>query len=131
MNKAAKLLLIDREDNYLLLYRNNHPYFGDDPDLPGGTVQKGEELEEAVIREAKEEIGVIIDEVTKVYAGLKYSLYGTYKALYAAHVNQRPDITLSWEHLSYEWLPKDEFLNKIKDANDTYMHMVYKVLSKK
>jgi hypothetical protein len=36
---------------------------------------------------------------------------------------------LSWEHSAYEWIPKEEFLEKAKNANDTYMHMVYEVLS--
>jgi len=37
---------------------------------------------------------------------------------------------MSWEHSSYEWIDRDDFLEKVKDARDTYMHMVYDVLIK-
>jgi hypothetical protein len=49
--------------------------------------------------------------------------------LFVVKLLQRPELTLSWEHSAYEWIPKEEFLEKAKNANDTYMHMVYEVLS--
>lgn len=42
MKKVAKLVIVDPQNNYLLMYRNQHPTFGDDPDLPGGTVEGSE-----------------------------------------------------------------------------------------
>lgn len=130
MKKAAKTLLIDHEGNYLLLYRNNHPHYGNDPDLPGGTVEKGESAKVAAIREVFEEVGIAINQVTELYSGLEYSLFGTHKTLFEARLAERPEVTLSWEHGSYEWLSRDEFLAKVATANDSYMHMVYKILRK-
>lgn len=127
MKKVAKLVLVDKDDNHLMMYRSSHPVFGDDPDLPGGTLEEGESVLEAMIREVEEEIGVIVDgaAVTEVYQGTEYSRHGTHYALFVTTVDERPEITMSWEHSAYEWLARQEFLAKAKGANDTYMHMVH------
>ncbi len=129
MKKVAKIVLIDKDDNYLLLYRSNHPVFGNDPDLPGGTLEEGESTIETVIRETEEETGIVVKNVEELYAGLDYSVHGTHKTLFVARVGERPEVRLSWEHESFAWLPREEFLLKAKGANDSYMHMVYEVLS--
>lgn len=127
MNQVAKLVMIDPHDNYLLLYRNKHPRFGNDPDLPGGAVEDGETLLEAMLREVQEEAGVVIKEDTAqlVYSGDDYSKHNTYYALYVTNVQPRPNITISWEHSSYVWLSREGFLERAKNAEDTYMHMAY------
>lgn len=129
--RVAKVLLIDNDNQYLLLTRNAHPYLHDDPDLPGGIVEKGETTLLAVVREAEEELGVLLpaDSLELLYEGSKYSLHNTRKSLYIAHVNPRPKAVISWEHKSYTWLPREEFLAQVKTAKDTYMHMVYDVVS--
>lgn len=131
MKKVAKLVIIDKDENYLLMYRSDHPAFGDDPDLPGGTVEEGESMLEAMVREVEEEAGVVVapSTVREVFVG--ESAHGTVNALYVHHSDARPSIVMSWEHASYEWLSKREFLDKARNANDTYMHMVYEVLSSK
>lgn len=131
MKKVAKLVMIDPGNKYLLMYRNNHPIFGTDPDLPGGTSEDGETPLETMLREVQEEAGVLISagDVYEAYAGVDYSAHGTEYVLYAADIKVRPDITISWEHSSYVWLDRDEFLEKSKNAKDTFMHMVHNVLS--
>jgi 8-oxo-dGTP diphosphatase len=131
MKKVAKLLMVDPADNYLLLYRSDHPFFGTDPDLPGGMVEDGETMLEAMLREVYEEAGVVLEgEIAEeVYSGTKYSTYGTHDVLFVANVSERPTITISWEHSSYEWLDRSEFLSRAKSANDSYMHMVHDVLN--
>jgi hypothetical protein len=42
-----------------------------------------------------------------------------------AKLGYQPEATVSWEHSSYNWLDRDEFLETIKSAKDTYMRMVY------
>lgn len=130
MKKVAKLVMVDPDGKYLLMYRSDHPAFGVDPDLPGGTLEDGETLLEAMLREVKEESGAIInrDDVEKVYSGNNYSAHGTYYSLFITKVKSRPDVRMSWEHSSYVWLDKGEFLEKANNAKDTYMHMVYDVL---
>ena len=132
MKQVAKLIIIDNDNKYLLMYRNSHPTFGPDPDLPGGTLVEGEQPIETMIREVKEEAGIEISasQVRLLYQGGDYSTHGTEYSLYSAALDGRPDVTISWEHSSYKWIVHNEFLEKIKGAKDTYMHMVYNVLSK-
>lgn len=128
--KVAKLVLIDADENYLLLCRDHHPAFGNDPDLPGGTLEVGESTQETMLREVEEEIGVKmnVNNVKEIYAGTDYSTSGTYYALYVAAVAERPPVTLSWEHSSYEWMPRTAFIEKATNAKDAYMHMVANVV---
>lgn len=132
MKQVAKLLIIDNDNKYLLMYRNDHPTFGDDPDLPGGTLEDSEQPLETMIREVQEEAGVNIaeDKAELLYRGTDYSGHSTEYTLYLARLETHPILTLSWEHKSYEWLTRDEFLASIADAKDSYMHMVEAVLKK-
>lgn len=130
MKSVAKLVIIDPDDNYLMMYRTNHPEYGDDPDLPGGMVEEGESNLEAMVREVEEEAGVSInaDDTHELFAGLQYSSHDTNYVLYVAHLHTRPEITMSWEHCAYKWLPYEAFVQESTRAVDTYMHMVADVL---
>ncbi len=130
MKKVAKLLIIDPDDKYLLMYRSDHPAFGIDPDLPGGTMEDSETSLETMLREVKEEAGISIDahNVDEIYSGTEYSAHGTHYSLFVTKLNARPEVAMSWEHSSYEWLDRSDFLQKAKSAKDTYMHMVSEVI---
>lgn len=130
MKRVAKLLIIDSNDKHLLMYRSNHPTFGSDPDLPGGTWEEGESLLETMVREVEEEIGLIVDaeSAEEIYSGADYSQHGTHYSFFISRLDERPEIRMSWEHSAYEWLDLKTFLEKARSANDTYMHMVHDVL---
>lgn len=130
MKQVAKLVIIDSDNKYLMMYRSDHPTFGIDPDLPGGTVEVGETLVEAMLREVKEEAGIKLtaNDVEEVYSGTAYSAHGTHYSLFVSKLNTQPQVMKSWEHSSYAWLDRNEFLEKSKAAKDTYMHMVSDVL---
>lgn len=130
MKKVAKLVVIDHNGKHLLMYRSDHPTFGKDPDLPGGTLEDGEYPLETMIREVYEEAAIEIVEsaVCQVYEGSDYSAHNTQYSLFVATLEARPAVTMSWEHSAYEWLDREEFLEKAKGANDTFMHMVHDVL---
>lgn len=130
MNKVAKLVIIDNDDKYLLMHRSAHPIFGNDPDLPGGTLEDGELPIDTMVREVYEEAGIVVDEAAalKVYEGIDYSVHKTHYSLYVLKLDDRPKVVMSWEHSSYEWLDREKFLEKAKHSNDTYMHMVYQTL---
>ena len=130
MKQVAKCIIVDNDGKYLILRLNNHPTFGNDFDLPGGTLDEGETLRDTVIREVKEEIGVAIKpfDLQVLYGGSDYSKNGTWYELYVYRPLERPGITLSWEHASYEWVAKEEFVTKARSARDTYMGMVAEVV---
>ena len=131
MISVAKLIMVDENDQYLMLYRSNHPVYGDDPDVPGGTAEPGETLLSAAKREVYEEVGVNVSEMTEIYRGSQYSRSGIVMSLFITQVGVRPKIAISWEHKSYEWLSKDNFTQISKNANDPFMHMVHDVLTLK
>jgi len=126
MSNVAKLVIVDDTDKYLLMMRSEHPDFGIDPDLPGGTIEDDETMVEGMIREVYEEAGVTIspDQAKLIYTGSEYSDHGTEYELFVAKLDTRPEIIMSWEHSSYEWLDRNEFLVRSRSAKDTYMHMV-------
>lgn len=132
MISVAKLVLVDSEDKCLMMYRSNHPRYGHDPDLPGGTVEEGESILEAMVREVEEEAGIKINsqDAVKLYEGTGYTEHGTNFALYTAKVPERPIVTMSWEHSAYVWLEREEFTRIASGALDTYMHMTADVLQK-
>lgn len=132
MRQVAKLVIIDQDNNYLLMHRSSHPTFGADPDLPGGTLEDGEQPLQAMIREVEEEAGINIhaSQVRLLYRGSEYSTHQTEYWLYTVTLDARPAVKISWEHSSFEWLSHAAFLEKTQNAKDTYMHMVYTVLRK-
>lgn len=131
MKQVAKLLIIDPDDNYLLMYRHNHPEYGDDPDLPGGIIEDGETALQAMQREVIEEAGLDIDQAEEIFSSTSYSDHNTRYHLFVVRLDCRPNITISWEHLSYEWLDRETFLAKSLAAVDSYMHMVHAALIRK
>ena len=131
MKRVAKLILVNNDDEHLMLYRSDHPFFPGDPDLPGGTLNENEEPIPALIREVSEETGVVLDK--KVIEKLRESNTcdkGYTYYLYRATCGSEPDISISWEHDRYEWLTLNNFIIKTHTANDKYMHMVYDYLSR-
>ena len=128
VKRVAKLVMIDPDGNYLLMCRSDHPVFGRDVDLPGGTIEEGETMREGMVREAFEEAGVHIDVVRtkEIHLGSELAKNGTQYEymLYTIQPTTRPEIKMSWEHSSYEWLNREAFLQKAESANDRYMRMV-------
>jgi len=126
MKQVAKLVLIDENDQYLILFRSAHPTFPDDPDLPGGTVEAGEDALVAMVREVMEEAGITIqhEAANLVYQDDEYSAHGTKYYLYTCRLDKHPPVTISWEHASYDWLERSEFIKCAAAAKDTFMHMV-------
>ena len=131
MKKVSKLVVIDGDNKYLMMWRGDHPTFLNDPDLPGGTVEIGESSLDAMLREVVEEAGFSVNKkaVKKLYEGDEYSVHHTCYSLYVVKISKRPKVTISWEHSSYVWLDRDQFLFKAKNAVDSYMHMVHDVMS--
>ncbi len=122
MKTVAKILLINPSGKILVLKRSDtHPNFPLHYDFPGGVVDQGESHNDAVVRELLEETGITIahKQTTKVMEVVNGS---TLHLLYEAHIPvETPDITLSWEHVSYSWMSPHELLRIGKtEGMDTY-----------
>lgn len=127
MKQVAKVLVRNSEGKFLLLRLNNHPVYGNDPDLPGGTVDPGETPKEAAIREVFEEAGIVLDaaRVSLRVKNTTNSSHNTEYYVYQTVVDDIPEVVLSWEHESYEWIDEATLCHMAGVvARDTYMHTV-------
>jgi 8-oxo-dGTP pyrophosphatase MutT (NUDIX family) len=134
MNKVvAKTLIKDANGLILVLHRSKtHPKFAEHFDLPGGEVEKNEKWPEAAAREVLEETGIIIDSTkfkqiyTKKYPHVTHVLFDT------EIDSKKATVTLSWEHMHYEWLSVKEVLNEFHRENiDTFFLDVLNYLDRK
>ncbi|MCX6716326.1 MAG: NUDIX domain-containing protein [Candidatus Taylorbacteria bacterium] len=109
---SQKTIIINREGKILALHRSlTDPSRPLTWDLPGGQLEEGEALEANVQREIQEETGIKIGDFKIFDATASLNKKGEYwvQIGYLAEVDM-PDIVLSYEHDSYAWLTKDEFL---------------------
>jgi dATP pyrophosphohydrolase len=81
-----------------------------------GTIELGEEPEEAAIREVREETGLVVQRLYNVTVQPFY-LHRTHtvelSVVFAAFVDRRAAVTLAREHARYEWLPASEALQRL------------------
>ena len=130
MFSVAKVLIENPEGKYLILHRNNHPLFKYGIDLPGGTVEKGEAIEAAAVREVQEEAGIDLGDapLDLLISSHKYSrLHNTYN-LYHVVLSETPEVTLSWEHSDYMWRTAEEIITESETSNDSFLRMTSDVL---
>ena len=83
-------------------------------DLPGGEVEKGEDLKESIIREVKEEAGLVILAPKILDVVGMYDRRGDYWVSigYFALVPKDAAVILSFEHDQFEWISREEFLSR-------------------
>ena len=132
-NHAAKLLIKDATNGtYFIVHRANHPKFGNSVDLPGGTVEAGESALQATIREVKEEIGAQVSDraLQLVYSDRGYSPLATKYSLFYTTARLREDVKLSWEHIDFAWVTKEQLIKESRASNDRFMHMVADTVEK-
>lgn len=108
---STKAVIVNSDGKFLVLTNSNLGYdthFAYIPDFPGGTVEAGETMEQSLIREVKEEIGIDIthaprEELTDIDVPFK-----TYTIkLYLVWANIR-DVELDQEHCMFSWLTLDQ-----------------------
>lgn len=113
---VAKVLLVNERQEVLVLTVGEYKARPDKsykPDLPGGLVDPGETELIAVKRELFEEAGITIglSEFQLAYARTQFypaENKSVSKFLYLVFIQDTPEVTLSWEHADYAWVPIDE-----------------------
>lgn len=106
---AAKAVIVNTKGEILMLHSSAVDGEGNAWDFPGGRLEAGEEVLEAVIRETQEEAGITLDPTkaqlltSDVFTGFgKTAGDAVMKTFYVFEgINAEP--TLSWEHDDYMW----------------------------
>ena len=131
MKRVAKALIVDPNGNMLVLYRGlTHPNFPGHLDFPGGEVERNEDSLIAVIREIKEETGLVIAPETCQLLFNKMQNTLTQHLLFSVKISDsNPNISLSWEHIKYEWVSQFNLVSiKLQDNFDSYYLNVIRYL---
>jgi 8-oxo-dGTP diphosphatase len=99
--------VITQDRSVLLLRRAADDFMGGNWELPGGKVDPGETLDQALVREAREETGLDITAVTEYLGSLDYTSRsgGRIRQFnFAADVTAYEPVILT-EHDRYQWSP--------------------------
>ncbi|RTE02654.1 NUDIX hydrolase [Paenibacillus whitsoniae] len=101
---GAHAILFNSEDQVLMLKRT----YGDKGwGLPGGSVEPGETIHEALYRECREELGIEVQDA--VLTGFYYhSKQNAQVAIFRCSIPEAAEIKLSFEHSDYQWMPLSE-----------------------
>ena len=115
-------VLIENDGRFLLLERagvmptDNGWYW----DIPGGRINEGELLMDALAREVSEETGLTLEGEPKLF--MAQDIFVDKAGLHVVRLTYRGaasgDVTLSDEHQSYKWVERDELLD---DSIDPYL----------
>lgn len=104
---------VECEGKFLLVMRSESDFNGGIFEVPGGTLDNGESLEQTAIRELFEESGIVASEHDLVPLDM-FEFYnsetGKHKVKFAFSLvlQSLPLIVLSKDHSKYVWLTKSE-----------------------
>jgi 8-oxo-dGTP diphosphatase len=101
---GAHAIILDSEGHVLLLKRT----YGDNGwSLPGGSVDPGETIHQALYRECREELGIEVQDV--VLTGFYYhSRLNAQVGIFRCSLPNDEEIKLSSEHSEYKWMHLSE-----------------------
>ncbi|MCX6822409.1 MAG: NUDIX domain-containing protein [candidate division SR1 bacterium] len=110
---AVKGLIQNPEGKYLIIYKSDLDEVNpNDFDIPGGRINRGEKIEDALHREIKEEVGlkVVIQKLNNTRGFTKEELH-LVGITFLATCSDYEHITLSHEHTGFQRRTKEEILN--------------------
>lgn len=85
-------------------------------DIPGGRIKFGEKLEEAVVREAKEETGldVKVGQIFNAWTFVKEDKDFQLTGIDFLCITEQQEVKLSGEHSDFEWRKAEEIISDEK-----------------
>jgi len=105
-------LLVDAQNNALILTRSDsHPRHPLEADLPGGILGRRETHEHGIVREIREETGIVVfsSDLVEIYKGKASQPGWKEQSVFVVHLKEvEPTVVLSWEHDSFEWVPVEQ-----------------------
>jgi len=108
--KFSTVAVINRDKKILLLKRGSTaPWNPNNYCFPGGTVESGETLEQAAIRELYEETGIEVDNNNLEKMVIVYPS-GYKKTIFVTKVNYT-EVRLNYEHTDYTWTDSVDSIN--------------------
>lgn len=103
---GAHAIILNSEDHILLLKRT---YVNKGWSTPGGSIEPGETIDEALICECREELGVEVQDT--VLTGFYYhSIVNSQVAMFRCTLPEGEEIKLSTEHSEYKWFPLEKLV---------------------
>ena len=100
--------IIKKNDHFLIVQRNRKKHLGLKWEFPGGKVMEGETFEEALLREIKEELNIIIILQDKI-AEEKYKDEKIDIVLHYYLCNEKSGTIKLNEHEDLAWVEKKDF----------------------
>lgn len=128
MNQQIGVKAIIEKDNKILFIKRSNKYtdLEDAWDIPGGRLEFGEEPEDGLRREIKEETGLELDQIkqildaTTVFTNEEKQIV---RITYFCTIKEtNEDHTISDEHTHAEWVPKEKI--KTLEMKDTILKKV-------
>jgi len=109
--KMAAHAVIQDEQGRVLILRSR---YADVWALPGGGLDRRENIDSAVIRECREELGcdVAVDALTGMYY---YANISAYVAIFRCRI-VRGEVRLSHEHSEFRWAEAEELPHRLRQA---------------
>jgi 8-oxo-dGTP diphosphatase len=115
---ATKAIIFNTKlEKYLVLKKSDIEDINPNTfDMPGGRIEFGEKLEEAVIREAKEETGLDVEakQVFNAWTFVKKNKDFQLTGVDFLCVTQQQEVKLSEEHSGSEWKEAQEIISDEK-----------------
>ena len=112
INISQKAIICRQDGKILAIKRSNtHPLRPKGWDIPGGDLEFGEDMEEGIVREIREETGMEIYDLKIIDAVSRFNSQNEFWVVICYIAKPKIDeVKLSWEHNDFEWATCDEFL---------------------